>query len=290
MLASPLPGWILRPMTNSSFLGLPHKTVSGDSPAPAVARLTLDRPKAMNAYSFAMTRELLASIAAFRDDDALKVLIITGSGNRAFCTGGDLSGEDPEHHAWVATAPMGHGREMREGMQAVVLALARLDKPSIAMIRGYAVAGGLALALACDFRLAATTAKLGDTSNKVGLLPDEGGAWLFPRAMGHDKALKMVLPSEIYPADEAERLGLVTEVVPDDALESRTLELAAALASRAPLAVRLSKLMLARAATLSLEESLADAQMAVMITNPSADVCEGVQAFFEKRPPRFEGK
>ncbi|MBC7505110.1 MAG: enoyl-CoA hydratase/isomerase family protein [Sandarakinorhabdus sp.] len=265
-------------------------TVSTDSPAPGVARLTLNRPAAMNAYSFAMTQELRSAIAAFQVDDALKVLIVTGAGTRAFCTGGDVSGDDAEHGGRVAAAPMGHGREMRDGMQAVVLALTRLDKPSIAMVRGYAVAGGLALALACDFRLAAASAKLGDTSNKIGLLPDEGGAWLFPRAMGHDKALKMVLLSEIYAADVAERLGLVTEVVPDAGLEDRTLALATALASRAPLAVRLSKRLLARAATLSLEDSLGDAEMAVMITNPSADVREGMRAFFEKRPPMFEGR
>ena len=277
-------------MSDTSFLERRFTTVSTDSPAPGVARLTLDRPAAMNAYSFAMTQELLTAIAAFRDDDALKVLILTGAGTRAFCTGGDLSDGDTDHGAWVASAPMGHGREMREGMQAVVLALTRLDKPSVAVVRGYAVAGGLALALACDFRLAAASARLGDTSNKVGLLPDEGGAWLFPRAMGHDRALKMVLLSEIYPASEAERLGLVTEVVADDGLEARTLEFAAALAAKAPLAVRLSKQMLARSATLSLENSLGDAQMAVMIANPSADVREGVQAFFEKRPPKFEGR
>jgi enoyl-CoA hydratase/carnithine racemase len=156
----------------------------------------------------------------------------------------------------------------------------RLDKLVIAMIRGYAVAGGLALALACDFRIAAANARLGDTSNKVGLLPDEGGAWLFPRVMGYDRALKMVLLSEVYDAAEAARLGLVTEVVADATLEAHTLALAVALASRAPLAVRLSKLMIARAATLSLEESLGDAQLAVMIANPSADVREGVRAFF----------
>ncbi len=277
-------------MQDNSFSTAAHATLLTDSPAPGIARIILNRPASMNAYSFQMTQELLAAIAAFRDDDALRVLILTGAGTRAFCTGGDLGGADPAHAEWVRTAPMGHGREMREGMQAVVLALQALDKPSIAMVRGYAVAGGLALALACDFRLAAETARLGDTSNKVGLLPDEGGAWLFPRAMGQDRALKMVLLSEIYPAAEAERLGLVTEVVADDALEARTLEMAAALATRAPLAVRLSKLMIGRAAGLSLAESQADAQMAVMITNPSADVREGVKAFFEKRPPRFEGR
>ncbi|GGE19302.1 enoyl-CoA hydratase [Polymorphobacter glacialis] len=274
-------------MGDTIFSGLELATVSTDSPAPGLARLTLNRPAAMNAYSFAMTQELLAGIAAFRDDDALKVLILTGAGERAFCTGGDVSGGDG--HGF-AEAPMGHGREMREGMQAVVLALRRLDKPSIAMVRGFAVAGGLALALACDFRLAAASARLGDTSNKVGLLPDEGGAWLFPRAMGHDRALKMVLLSEIYGAEEAARLGLVTEVVADGLLEARTLEFAAALATRAPLAVRLSKMMMARAGSMTLEESLVDAQMAVMVTNPSGDVREGVKAFFEKRPPKFEGR
>ena len=107
---------------------------------------------------------------------------------------------------------MGQGREMRDGMQGVVLALRRLDKPSVAMIRGYAVAGGLALALACDLRLAAASARLGDTSNKVGLLPDEGGAWLFPRAMGLDRALKMTLLHEVYDAATARDLGLVTDL------------------------------------------------------------------------------
>jgi enoyl-CoA hydratase/carnithine racemase len=267
-----------------------YATLLTDVPADGVARIILNRPAQMNAYSFGMTQELLAAIAAFRDDDGLRALIVTGAGERAFCTGGDLSGSEPDHSARVATQPMGHGREMREGMQAVVAALVALDKPSVAMIRGYAVAGGLALALACDFRFAAASARLGDTSNKVGLLPDEGGAWLFPRAMGTDRALKMVLLSEIYDASRAESLGLVTEVVADDALAARTIEFAAALASRAPLAVRLSKTMIARAATLSLADSLVDAQLAVMIANPSADVREGVRAFFEKRAPRFEGK
>lgn len=277
-------------MTTSAFGESAFGTLICDRPAPGVARIILNRPQAMNAYSFGMTQELQTAIAAFRDDDALRALILTGSGDRAFCTGGDIAGSEPAHSAAVAAAPMGHGREMREGMQAVVLALRRLDKPSIAMIRGYAVAGGLALACACDFRLAAASAKLGDTSNKVGLLPDEGGAWLFPRLMGLDRALKMTLLSEVYDAATAAGLGLVTEVVADDALETRTLAFAAALATRAPLAVRLSKTMMLRAGQISLEDSLIDAQHAVMIANPSADVREGIAAFREKRSPRFEGR
>ena len=266
------------------------ETIVYDTPRPGVARITLNRPQAMNAYSFSMTQELQAAIAAFRADDAQRALLITGAGERAFCTGGDIAGDDPEHSRTVRGQPMGFGREMRDGMQAVVLALRRLDKPSVAMVRGYAVAGGLALALACDLRIAGASARLGDTSNKVGLLPDEGGAWLFPHAMGLDRALKMTLLHEIYDAATAERLGLVTEVVADDALEARALALCEALAAKAPLAVRLTKMMMAKAMETSLEASLTDAQMAVMVTNPSADVREGIAAFREKRPPKFEGR
>lgn len=267
-----------------------YETIACDAPRPGVARITLNRPQAMNAYSFAMTQELQAAIATFRDDDGQRALLITGAGERAFCTGGDIAGDDPEHSRTVRGQPMGFGREMRDGMQAVVLALRRLDKPSVAMIRGYAVAGGLALALACDLRIAGASAKLGDTSNKVGLLPDEGGAWLFPRAMGLDRALKMTLLHEIYDAATAERLGLLTEVVDDAGLEARALEICEALAAKAPLAVRLTKMMMAKGLETGLEASLVDAQMAVMVTNPSADVREGVAAFREKRPPKFEGR
>ncbi len=274
----------------AEMAGPAFQTLIVDQPRPGVARIVLNRPGQMNAYTFAMTQELLAAIAAYRDDDALHCLLITGAGERAFCTGGDLSGAEPDHSKRVADQPMGHGREMREGMQAVVQALRRLDKPTVAMVRGYAVAGGLALAMACDLRIAGTGAKLGDTSGRVGLLPDEGGAWLFPRAMGLDRALKMTLLGEVYPAVEAERLGLVTEVVEDAKLEAHTLALCEALAAKAPLAVRLTKMMMTHAAEVSLEDSLASAQMAVMIANPSADVKEGVKAFFEKRPPVFRGR
>jgi 2-(1,2-epoxy-1,2-dihydrophenyl)acetyl-CoA isomerase len=272
------------------FQDLGFETLICDVPRPRVARITMNRPQAMNAYTFAMCGELQGAISAFRDDDELMVLILTGAGNRAFCTGGDIGGSDQAHRERVAAAPMGRGREMREGMQAVVLALAALDKPAVAMIRGFAVAGGLALALACDFRFAAQSARLGDTSNKVGLLPDEGGAWLFPRAMGLDRALKMTLMHEIYDAATAIDLGLVTEVVADADLEARTFAFCEALAGKAPLAVRLTKMMMSRANDITLAQSMTDAQLAVHIANPSDDVREGVAAFREKRAPKFSGR
>jgi len=259
-----------------------------DSPAPAVMRVTLARERQRNAYTMNMCRELLSALEAFDRDDQQRVLILTGAG-KAFCAGGDVSGADPEHAAYMQLQ-LSHAREMRDGMQRVILRLTRLDKPTLAVIDGPAVAGGLTLALACDLRIAADSARLGDTSGRFGLLPDEGGAWLFPHVMGLDRALKMTLLNEIYDAATAQRLGLVTEVVPAAELEAHSLALATALATRAPLAVRLAKSMMRRSQELTLEQSMGDAALSVMISNASADVREGVLAFLEKRAPTFQGR
>ncbi len=255
---------------------------------PGIAQLTLNRPRYLNAYSFRMCKELLSALARYADDDGLRCLVITGAG-RAFCSGGDVSGEDPERPDYPKRQ-MGYAQEMRIGMQSVILALHRSDKPVVAMVNGAAVAGGLTLALACDFRIGAESARLGDTSGRFGLLPDEGGAWFFPRMMGLDRALKMTLLHEVYPATEALKLGLVTEVVPDAQLLERTHAFARDLAAKAPLAVRLAKSMMRHGLDAPLERSLNDAALSVMIANPSEDVREGVAAFRAKRPPKFSGR
>jgi enoyl-CoA hydratase/carnithine racemase len=232
-------------------MGEAFREIRFDRVEPQIARLTLARPKQMNAYTTRLCEEMVTAIDSYLRDDTLRVLVVTGEG-RGFCAGGDVSGADDAHEA-LMKAQLSHAREMRDGMHRVVQALQRLDKPVVAMINGPAVAGGLTLALACDFRIAADTAKLGDTSGKFGLLPDEGGAWLFPRAMGLDRALKMTMLAEVYDAKTAQELGLVTEVVPADALEARTMAFARALAKRAPLAVRLAKAMMVRALNLTLD-------------------------------------
>ena len=265
-----------------------YRHILFDSPETHIAQITLNRPDQMNAYTGAMCDELVAAIAHYVDDDALRCLVITGAG-RGFCSGGDISGAEHDRPDY-RNRQMGFGQEMRIGMHRVIAALHRIDKPVVAMINGAAVAGGLTLAMACDFRIAADTAKLGDTSGRFGLLPDEGGAWLFPRAMGLDRALKMTLLHETYPAAEAMRLGLVTEVVPAAELKARTFEFARAIAARAPLAVRLAKSMMRHGLDSSLDHSLNDAALAVMIANPSEDVRECVKAFFEKRAPQFKGR
>jgi enoyl-CoA hydratase/carnithine racemase len=265
-----------------------YRDIVFEMPEPRIALVTLNRPDKMNAYTGAMCDDLVEALGRYVADDGLRCLIVTGAG-RGFCSGGDVSGSDPgrpDYH----NKQMGYGHEMRVGMHRVVTTLHRIDKPVVAMINGPAVAGGLTLALACDFRLAADNAKLGDTSGKFGLLPDEGGAWFFPRVMGLDHALKMTLLAEVYSASEALKFGLVTEVIPAAELRERTFAFARAIADRAPLAVRLAKSMMRHGLDASLEHSLNDAALAVMIANPSQDVREGVKAFFEKREPKFEGR
>lgn len=252
-----------------------------------VTRIVLDRPERMNAYTSELCGELVDALAAFAGDDARRVLVLTGAG-RAFCAGGDVG--DAADLAKAHERQLGHAAVMREGMHAVARALWECDKPTIAAIDGPAVAGGLTLALLCDLRIASERARLGDPSGNVGLLPDEGGAWLFPRAMGLEAAMRMTLLGETYDAHRARELGLVGEVVEHERLEARSLELAGRLAARAPLAVRLAKDLMRRGLTSGFETALRDAQAAVMIANESADAREGVTAFLQKRPPSFEGR
>lgn len=259
-----------------------------ETPEPRIARLVLNRPERMNAYTLRMCREMCDALERYERDDDLRALVVTGAG-RGFCSGGDIGGGDEDHQAMMERH-LGHAVEMREGFHRVALALRRLDKPVVAAVNGPAVAGGLTLALLCDIRVASGRARAGDPSGRAGLLPDEGGAWLFPRAMGIDRALRMTLLNEVYDAAEALRLGLFTEVVPHDRLEERAAEVARALASRAPLAVRLAKRLMMDGLEQSFERSLEQAALAVMITNPSEDAREGVRAFREKREPDFRGR
>jgi enoyl-CoA hydratase/carnithine racemase len=254
--------------------------------ADGIARITINRPERLGAYTPQMCAEILDALRTVRLDDAIRVLVLTGTG-RGFCTGGDISPDagfaEPLDHQ------IGRARELREDAHAVITALHKLDKPVICAINGVAVNGGLAFALACDIRIVAASARLGDTTARSGLLPDEGGAWLFPRTMGYDKAFRMVTLSEIYDADAALELGLATEVVSDDDLQSHALDIAQRLAAGAPLALRAVKLMMRRAMESTFDSSLGDAQQAVLWVGPSADAEEGKAAFLAKRPPKFTG-
>jgi 2-(1,2-epoxy-1,2-dihydrophenyl)acetyl-CoA isomerase len=253
-----------------------------------IATITLNRPEKRNAYSEVMVHELISAFADARDDDKVRVVILTGAG-RGFCSGGDISA-DFQYPARYRGHRMESMLEMRENMHQLVTMLRRFDKPTIAAVNGAAVAGGLTLALCCDFRIAAESAKLGDTSLKFALIPDEGGAYLFPQFMGMENALKMSLFSEVYPAHQAKELGLVTEVVPDSELMTTTNTWAEKLAAGPPIAIRLTKRMMYKQQKMDLENALEDAAMATLASNYCDDVKEGTAAFHEKRVPKFTGK
>jgi enoyl-CoA hydratase/carnithine racemase len=253
-----------------------------------VVTITLNRPKKLNAYSEVMVHELLAALAEARDDNEVRAVIITGAG-RGFCSGGDI-GTDFQYPARYRGHRMESMLEMRENMHQLVTFLRRFDKPTIAAVNGAAVAGGLTLALCCDFRIAGESARLGDTSLKFALIPDEGGAYLFPKYMGLEKALKMSLFSEVYSAQEAKELGLVTEVVPDENLTSAARAWADRLADGPPIAIRVTKRMMYKQQTMELENALEDAALGTMVVNYCEDVKEGTKAFHEKRKPNFEGR
>lgn len=253
-----------------------------------VATVTLNRPQKLNAYSEIMVHEILAALADARDDDEIRSVIVTGAG-RGFCSGGDI-GSDFQYPARYRGHRMESMLEMRENMHELVKFLQRFDKPTIAAINGPAVAGGLTLALSCDFRIAAESARLGDTSLKFALIPDEGGAYLFPRFLGLEKALRMSLLSEVYPARKALELGLVTEVVADAELMPKAREWAERLAAGPPIAIRVTKRMMYKQLTMGLDNALEDAALGTMVANYTEDVKEGTAAFREKRPPKFKGK
>ncbi|HUK91758.1 MAG TPA: enoyl-CoA hydratase-related protein [Blastocatellia bacterium] len=253
-----------------------------------IATITLNRPAKLNSYSEVMVHEVLVALADARDDDETRAVIITGAG-RGFCSGGDI-GRDFQYPARYRGHKMESMLEMRENMHQLVTFLRRFDKPTIAAVNGPAVAGGLTLALCCDFRIAAESARLGDTSLKFALIPDEGGAYLFPKFMGLQNALKMSLFSEVYPARRAMELGLVTEVVPDDQLLPTARQWAERLAAGPPIAVRVTKRMMYKQQTMDLDNALEDAALGTMVANYCEDVKEGIAAFHEKRPPNFKGK
>ncbi len=253
-----------------------------------VATITLNRPEKMNAYFEDMVHEILAALADARDDDDVRAVIITGAG-RGFCSGGEVSADFqyPERYRGHRLESM---LEMRENFHQLVKFLWRFDKPVVAAINGAAVAGGLTLALCCDFRIAAEGAKLGDTSLKFALMPDEGGAWIFPRVMGLQNALKMSLFSEVYPAQKAKELGLVHEVVTADNLMPTARQWAETLAAGPPIAMRITKRMMYKQMEMDLDNALEDAALGTLVTNYCEDVKEGVTAFHEKRKPAFKGR
>ncbi len=245
-----------------------------------VVTLTINRPRVKNAVRGDMWEDLRAIFHEITQNPSDRVLIITGAGGD-FCAGADLSGD------------MGGGAHPLQAMQSVnaaALALHDMPKPTIAKVRGVAVGAGMNMALGCDLIVACEDARFSQIFVRRALSVDFGGTWLLPRLVGLHKAKELALFGDIISAEEAERIAIVNRVLPDAELDAFVSEWADRLAAGPPLAMQMTKRMLANSLSMSLSEALDSEAASQTVNFGSEDTTEGVRAFIEKRPPVYRGK
>ena len=253
--------------------------------ADGVARLTLNRPERRNALSWSLIAELREALAAAKADPAVRVVVLTGAGDKAFCAGADLGG--------MAGAEGGPSflelHEGRGGLAGLFLDLYALGKPTIARVFGYALAGGMGLALACDLVIATDDAQFGTPEIDVGLWPYMITVPLM-RSMPPKKALELMLTGRRVDAAEADRLGFVTSVVPAAELDAAVDDLAATLAAKSPAILKLGRDSFYDVWDRDAADALSHLHPLLTLTTLTEDADEGLAAFAEKRPPRWKGR
>ncbi|MGA8740875.1 MAG: enoyl-CoA hydratase-related protein [Terracidiphilus sp.] len=248
----------------------------------ALAVVTLDRPKVLNALNAATFAELDSAFDELAADREVRVVLLTSAGDRAFAAGADIRE--------LADADAGAGKAFSLRGQAVFRKIETLGKPVIACVRGFALGGGCELALACTLRIAAEDAKFGQPEVKLGVIPGYGGSQRLPRLVGRGAALKLLLTGAIIDAQEALRIGLVDELVRVAELMQRAEALAMEIAAQAPLAIAETLLVVDEGLDLPLDLALLrEADRFGHLCN-TADKAEGTKAFLEKRPPVWKGE
>jgi enoyl-CoA hydratase/carnithine racemase len=250
--------------------------------AGGVATVTLNRPHALNAINRALADELSAACRILRDRSDVRVVIVTGAGERAFCAGADLRER--------GSMTPGDRNAHRAGIEAAAEDLANLPVPTIAAVRGYALAGGTELAIACDLRVAGTDAVFGVPEVKIGIFPGAGGVLRLPPLIGLGNARDLLYTGRQVAADEARSIGLITRLVaPNDVLPVAH-ELASQIAANAPLALRAVKDALHVSSGQPAAEARSEVNQRRMALDDTADYEEGLRAFAEKRRPQFTGR
>ena len=247
-----------------------------------IARITFNRPNVLNALNRKTIEELGEVLNAARDDNSVRVLILTGAGEKAFVAGADI-GE------LAAVSPL-EGEQLARRGQRILSLIENCGKPVIACINGFALGGGCELALACTLRIASDTARLGQPEVKLGLIPGYGGTQRLPRLIGESRALKLLLTGQIIDANEALGIGLVDEVVPAAQLMEHGRQIAQAIVRMAPLAVSACLEAVSRGADLDLDAALGLETEIFGRLSGTADKAEGTRAFLEKRPPVWTGR
>ncbi|NUX52684.1 enoyl-CoA hydratase [Paraburkholderia sp. JPY418] len=247
-----------------------------------IAYVTVNRPKVLNALSTQTWKDLRTAFEDAREDTAVRGVILTGAGDKAFVAGADISE--------LAHASAIEAEQSSRFGQAVLDLIENLGKPVVAAINGFALGGGCETAMACTLRIAVEHAKLGQPEVKLGLLPGGGGTQRLPRLVGRGRALQLILSAELISAQEAWRIGLVNEVVPAADLIGRAEAILKMIASNAPVAVRLSLEAVNKGLDANQSEGLALEASYFGLCAGTDDKKEGTSAFLEKRAPQFVGR
>ena len=249
-----------------------------------VALITLDNPSQRNAMSDAMTESWVATVDELAADRSVRVVVVTGEGT-AFCSGGNTG--------WIASEPDAEVDYLRSRMIAFYrawLSIRKLEVPTIAAVNGPAIGAGLCLALACDLRYAAASAKLGAPFVKLGMNPGMAATYLLPNVVGEANARDLLITGRMVDAEESLRLGLVSGVRPDETFLEDVLETAAGIAATAPIASRYTTLALRDGGHADFESAVQWEALAQPVTLATADLQEGIAAAREKRTPTFTGR
>lgn len=246
-----------------------------------VAILTINRPDKLNALNEQVRQELLAALAAIEKDDAVGVVVITGAGEKAYIAGADIS-------EFAGRTPFDQRHAMRS--PRVFDIMASFPKPVIAMINGFCLGGGCELSMACDIRIASEKARFGQPEINLGLIPGGGGTQRMPRVVGMGNAMRLILSGDMIPAAEAKEIGLVDLVYPPEELRARTLELAARIASKSPLTLKVAKEAMRASEKLPIEDGLSYERDLFCLCFSTRDKEEGVAAFLEKRQAAWTGR
>jgi len=251
--------------------------------ADRVVTITLNRPEALNSLDPESLVELNDAFQRANADAEVRVVILTGTGGKAFCTGSDLKRTMPPKESFA---------ELTFGRPKWLYPFAgmEIDKPTICAVNGYALAGGMELALACDIRIASTNAQFGQSEVRVGSIPAAGGSQRLPRMIGRSDAMLMMLTGNSISAEEALRIGLVSRIVPPDDLIAVAREIALRIADNAPLAVRAVKRLVGDGMDMPLLAAIQAEQFALGLLRDSEDRLEGRRAFQEKRKPNYQGR
>lgn len=247
-----------------------------------IAYVTINRPKVLNALNRETIVELKEAFEDARDDSAVRAVILTGAGEKAFAAGADVSE--------VVNQSAVDAEEATRIGQGVTNLIENLGKPVAAAVNGFALGGGCELAMACTFRIAAESAKFGQPEVKLGIMPGYGGSQRLPRLVGKGRALQLILSAEIIGAQEAFRIGLVNEVVPNANLIARAEEILKQIIVNAPLAVKFSLEAVNKGMETSLAEGLIIEASLFALCAGTEDKKEGTSAFLAKRAPQFRGR